>query len=325
MHTQTIKTISHEHNFEDTTNTTNEKKTLRVIILTLITMIAEIVTGTLTGSMALLADGWHMGTHTFALGITYFAYIMARRLSGSPNYGFGTGKFGILSGYTSAIFLGATAIIMIIESIDRIINPVNIAFNEAIIVAVIGLIVNMLSVWMLQGSGADGHSHGHSHHHDHSHSSGDNHVHHDHNLRAAYLHVLADALTSVLAIAALFAGKYLGWSFLDPVIGIAGGIVIGKWAIGLLKSSGRLLLDGNDNSEINKQVIEAIESDGDSIVSDLHIWPISSDALAAAITIISKESRSATEYSSRLNNITRLKHTTIETHRCTDATCECQQ
>lgn len=325
MHTQTIKTISHEHNFEDTTNTTNEKKTLRVIILTLITMIAEIVTGTLTGSMALLADGWHMGTHTFALGITYFAYIMARRLSGSPNYGFGTGKFGILSGYTSAIFLGATAIIMIIESIDRIINPVNIAFNEAIIVAVIGLIVNMLSVWMLQGSGADGHSHGHSHHHDHSHSSGDNHVHHDHNLRAAYLHVLADALTSVLAIAALFAGKYLGWSFLDPVIGIAGGIVIGKWAIGLLKSSGRLLLDGNDNSEINKQVIDAIESDGDSIVSDLHIWPISSDALAAAITIISKESRSATEYSSRLNNITRLKHTTIETHRCTDATCECQQ
>ena len=325
MHTQTINTISHEHNFEDTTNTTNEKKTLRVIILTLITMIAEIVTGTLTGSMALLADGWHMGTHTFALGITYFAYIMARRLSGSPNYGFGTGKFGILSGYTSAIFLGATAIIMIIESIDRIINPVNIAFNEAIIVAVIGLIVNMLSVWMLQGSGADGHSHGHSHHHDHSHSSGDNHVHHDHNLRAAYLHVLADALTSVLAIAALFAGKYLGWSFLDPVIGIAGGIVIGKWAIGLLKNSGRLLLDGNDNTEINEQVIKEIESDGDSVVSDLHIWPISSDALAAAITIISKESRSATEYAARLNNITRLKHTTIETHLCTDASCKCQQ
>ena len=325
MHTQTINAISHEHNFDNTTNTKNEKKTLRVIILTLITMIAEIVTGTLTGSMALLADGWHMGTHTFALGITYFAYIMARRLSGSPSYGFGTGKFGILSGYTSAIFLGATAIIMIIESIDRIINPVNIAFNEAIIVAVIGLIVNMLSVWMLQGSGADGHSHGHSHHHDHSHSPGDNHVHHDHNLRAAYLHVLADALTSVLAIAALFAGKYLGWSFLDPVIGIAGGIVIGKWAIGLLKSSGRLLLDGNDNTEINEQVIKEIESDGDSVVSDLHIWPISSDALAAAITIISKESRSATEYAARLNNITRLKHTTIETHLCTDATCECKQ
>ncbi len=322
MHTQTIHAISHDHNFDDTANSANEKKTLRVIILTLITMVAEIVTGTLTGSMALLADGWHMGTHTFALGITYFAYIMARRLASSPNYGFGTGKFGILSGYTSAIFLGATAIIMIIESIDRIINPVNIAFNEAIIVAVIGLIVNILSVWMLQGSGADGHSHNH---HTHSHSSDKPHVHHDHNLRAAYLHVLADALTSVLAISALFAGKYLGWSFLDPVIGIAGGIVIGKWAIGLLKSSGRLLLDGNDNEEINKQVITAIESDGDSIVSDLHIWPISSDALAAAITIISKENRSATEYTTRLNNITRLKHTTIETHLCTDATCKCKQ
>ncbi|MFZ5951141.1 MAG: CDF family Co(II)/Ni(II) efflux transporter DmeF, partial [Candidatus Rifleibacteriota bacterium] len=198
----------------------NEKRTFNVIILTGITMLVEIAAGILTGSMALLADGWHMSTHAFALGITYFAYVMARKYQGSSVFGFGTGKFGILSGYTSALFLGATAVYMIAESVERLITPVVIAFDQAILVAVIGLIVNVFSIWLLH-SGEGDHSHDHDHDHDHhqnhedqDHQNGSldhdhhDHDHHDHNIRAAYLHVIADAFTSVLAIVALISGKY---------------------------------------------------------------------------------------------------------------------
>jgi len=320
MHDSTLSLVGHEHDF-DGSDVENEKKTLRVIILTIITMFVEIVAGVLTGSMALLADGWHMGTHAFALGITFFAYVMARRLSGSSKFGFGTGKFGILSGYTSALFLGGTALYMLVESVGRFIHPVHIAFDKAILVAVIGLAVNMLSIRMLHGRGDDrhGHDHDHDHHHDHSHHS------HDHNLRAAYLHVIADALTSVLAIVALVSGKFLGWSFLDPAMGIVGGFLIARWAWGLLRSSALVLLDGNEDKEIQGTITSAIESDGDSIVGDLHVWPLNSNALAAAITVISKEQRGPAEYCSRLSHIAKLKHTTIETHVCTDRLCSCVQ
>ncbi|MFU8768893.1 MAG: CDF family Co(II)/Ni(II) efflux transporter DmeF [Desulfotignum sp.] len=312
MHADTIRKINHEHDFEGDAHE-NEKRTLKVIVLTGITMCVEITAGVLTGSMALLADGMHMGTHAFALGITYFAYVMARRFSGSTKFGFGTGKFGILSGYTSALFLGGTALYMIVESFKRFFKPVPIAFDEAILVAVVGLAVNVLSIWMLGGK-KTGH-HGHGHHADTDHDR--SHHPHDHNLRAAYLHVLADALTSVLAILALVSGKFFGWSFLDPAMGIVGGVLIARWAWGLLRSSAFILLDGNKDKDLRDAVINAIESDGDSLVSDLHIWPLNSNALAAAITVVTEKKRTPTDYCSRLSHITRLKHTTIEIHYCT--------
>ncbi|HSL62069.1 MAG TPA: CDF family Co(II)/Ni(II) efflux transporter DmeF [Desulfotignum sp.] len=312
MHADTIRQINHEHDFEGDAHE-NEKRTLKVIVLTGITMCLEITAGVLTGSMALLADGMHMGTHAFALGITYFAYVMARRFSGSTKFGFGTGKFGILSGYTSALFLGGTALYMIVESFKRFFKPVPIAFDEAILVAIVGLAVNVLSIWMLGGKKTGHHGHGHDDDTDHDRS------HHppDHNLRAAYLHVLADALTSVLAILALVSGKFFGWSFLDPAMGIVGGVLIARWAWGLLRSSAFILLDGNKDKDLRDAVINAIESDGDSLVSDLHIWPLNSNALAAAITVVTEKKRTPTDYCSRLSHITRLKHTTIEIHYCT--------
>lgn len=318
MHVDTIRQISHEHDFNGHAHD-NEKKTLKVIILTGITMCVEIIAGVLTGSMALLADGWHMGTHAFALGITYFAYVMARRYSGSSKFGFGTGKFGILSGYTSALILGGTALYIIVESFGRFFNPVRISFDEAILVAIVGLAVNVLSIWMLHGKETTHHDH--SHHRDHDHG----HHHHDHNLRAAYLHVLADALTSVLAIVALVSGKFFGWAFLDPVMGIVGGIMIARWAWGLLRSSAFILLDGNGDKDTRDAVVNAIESDGDSVVGDLHIWPLNSNVLAAAITVVTKENRNPSEYCSRLSHIARLKHTTIEIHNCTNQLCACNQ
>ncbi|MFV0435826.1 MAG: CDF family Co(II)/Ni(II) efflux transporter DmeF [Desulfopila sp.] len=321
MHDDTIRQISHGHDFDGDVHD-NEKKTLRVILLTGVTMVVEIIAGVLTGSMALLADGWHMGTHALALGITYFAYVMARRFTGSTRFGFGTGKFGVLSAYTSALFLAGTALYMIVESVGRFFRPVPIAFNEAILVAMLGLVVNALSIWMLHDRDAGHHHHSHDHSHDHAHT---HQHHHDHNLRAAYLHVLADALTSVLAIVALVSGKFWGWSFLDPVMGIVGALLIARWAWGLIRSSAFLLLDGNGAKEIRHAVVGAIESDGDSVVGDLHIWPLNANALAAAITVVSKERRTPQEYSSRLSRISRLKHTTIEIHRCTDQDCDCRR
>jgi len=323
MHAGTIEQIRHKHDF-DGANHENEKRTLNVIILTGITMVVEVVAGALTGSMALLADGWHMGTHAFALGITYSAYVMARKYAGSSKFGFGTGKFGILAGYTSALFLGGTALYMLVESLGRFIHPVSIAFDEAIVVAVAGLLVNIWSIWLLHGGSGQHHDHSHDHSHDHDHHEHhhDDH-HHDHNLRAAYLHVAADALTSVFAIVALIAGKFLGWSFLDPVMGIVGGILIARWAWGLLRSSALILLDGVGSRDIRDDIKKAIEADGDSVVGDLHVWPLNSNALAAAVTVVSKECRSPAEYGSRLSHLENLKHTTIEVHGCDDQQCPC--
>jgi cation diffusion facilitator family transporter len=310
MHTLTRQNLNHSHIF-DQCSKANERKTMAVIILTFITMGVEISTGILTGSMALLADGWHMGTHAMALGITWFAYIMARRYGKNSTFSFGTGKFGILAGYTSALFLGATAIYMLVESTMRFLHPVDIGFNEAIIVAIIGLLVNVLSVWILHGD--------EDHHHDHHHSHQ-----HDHNLKAAYLHVLADALTSVLAIIALLAGKYFGLVFLDPVMGLVGGVLIGSWAWGLLKSSGLILLDGNQDDKTKQAIIKAIEADQDTKIVDLHLWKLSSNSLGVLISLVARSSRSPEEYRSRLDQIHHLDHITIEVHGCMDKSCVCR-
>jgi len=316
MHDKTVTDLRHTHTF-GLDSSANEKSTLRVIILTAATMALEIITGMLTGSMALLADGWHMATHAFALGITYFAYLMARKFSDAPQFAFGTGKFGVLAGYTSTLFLGATALYMIVESFSRFIHPVQIAFNEAIFVAIAGLAVNVASMWML------GDHHHHHEHDQHEHDHHDHHHNHDHNLRAAYLHVATDALTSVLAIVALVFGKYLGWSFLDPVMGIVGGLLIGKWAWGLLKSTALILLDGTQDNALQQEVRASIEADGDSVVADLHIWPIDANAQALALTVVSRKERSPGEYFSRIAHLHRVKHITIETHLCADPNCDC--
>jgi len=213
MHQATVEKFSHTHTTSPDL-AANESRTLKVVILTAVTMIIEIAAGYMTGSMALLADGWHMGTHTLALGFSYTAYLLARKFDGSDIFSFGTGKIGVLAGYTSALFLGAAALWMIYESIFRMIHPREIAFSQAIGVTMIGLAVNFASVLILHGRDGD-HSHGHSHSDSHD---------HDHNFRAAYLHVLADTLTSLLALFALFSGKLFGWAFLDPVMGVVGGL-----------------------------------------------------------------------------------------------------
>ena len=222
-----------EHKHEDKITNKNEKKTLIVIILTVITMIAEIAYGYWTHSMGLLADGYHMGTHALALFLTYIAYVLIRKLQNSPFFPLGTDKIGTLAAYTSSLFLGLTGLWIIFEAIKRLINPLTIQFDEAIIVAIIGLIVNGVCILIME----DKH-----HHKTHKHDE-HNHEHKDYNFKAAYYHILADALTSILAIAALLVGKYLNIILFDSVIGIIGGLMILKWAIGLIKSTVAILID----------------------------------------------------------------------------------
>jgi len=244
-----------------------EKKTLAVITLTVITMLAEIIAGHITHSMALFADGCHMGTHALALSLTFFTYILIRKYANSQSFVFGTGKFGTLSGFTSSILLGITGIFIIKEGIERFINPVSIELNEAIIVAVIGFIVNFLCIIIMRGDGNQHCHHHHSHHHDHE----------DYNFKAAYLHILADLMTSVFAIGALVAAKYANWNFLDPIVGIIGGIIICVWAFDLIKSTSMILLDAED-LDLKKKVQEKLSPEVK--FSELHIWKISDNSHA---------------------------------------------
>ena len=247
------------------TDQSREKRTLLVIILTLITMVVEIIIGYVTHSMALFADGWHMGTHAFALTITFMTYVLMRKLEFSDKFAFGTGKFGTLSGFASSILLGITGILIILESVDRIFNPLNISFNEAIIVAIVGLIVNSVCILIMGG---------HEHHHDHKHHHEE---HEDYNFKSAYMHILADAMTSVFAISALFAGKYLGWIALDPIVGFLGGTVICIWAYNLIKSTTVILID-TENKEIKDKIIETLKDD--IKFQELHVWNTSEDKVS---------------------------------------------
>ncbi|WP_281630593.1 CDF family Co(II)/Ni(II) efflux transporter DmeF [Vibrio sp. St2] len=291
----------HHHDFSSH-NQQGEKRTFYVLLLTLATMVAEIVAGTVYGSMALLADGWHMGTHAAAFCITLFAYRYAKKNAGNARFSFGTGKVSVLGGYTSAIALGIVALLMVVESVHRLFNPEAIQFNEAIMVAVIGLLVNVASMLLLHGHH---HDHGHHHHGEHEH-------HHDHNLRAAYMHVLADALTSVLAIVALFMGKFYGWNWLDAVMGIVGAIVIGKWTFGLIHQTSPVLLD----ESVEPDYREKIESElaGFALVKDFHMWKISGDHYSAAIAIESFTDKSLSDYKQMLAKFDKIHHLTLEVH-----------
>ena len=305
MHTTTLKKWQHDHEF-NRTNASNETKTLRVVILTAAMMGLEIAAGAYYGSMALLADGWHMGTHAAALGISLFAYAYARKHASDPRYTFGTGKIGVLGGFSSAIVLQVVALAMMFEAASRLFNPRSIRFAEAIAVAVLGLLVNLLSVRLL----------GTEHEHESSHAHNQ-----DHNLRAAYMHVLADALTSVLAILALLAGRFFGWLWLDALTGILGSLVISKWAIGLLRDTGHILLDGRSDDKLVDQIKTTLESEADTRLSDLHVWQMSSHDAAAIISLVTHDPRPVEHYRTLLQNIPELKHVTIEVHKCQDAQC----
>ncbi|OEE06434.1 cation transporter [Vibrio cyclitrophicus ZF270] len=312
----------HQHNFSSY-NQQGEKRTFYVLLLTIITMVVEIVAGTIYGSMALLADGWHMGPHAAAFGITLFAYRYAKKHAESERFSFGTGKVSVLGGYTSAIALGIVALLMLVESVHRLFNPQAIQFNEAIIVACIGLTVNVVSMFLLGDHHHDhGHEHGHNHskNHDHSHShdhdSDHSHKHgehhHDHNLRAAYMHVLADTLTSLLAIVALLFGKFYGWNWLDAAMGMIGALVIAKWTMNLMKQTSPILLDENIGDDYRQSITEALASY--AIVTDLHMWKVSGHHYSAAITLESNSDKTISEYKQMLAKFDKINHLTLEVH-----------
>jgi cation diffusion facilitator family transporter len=307
MHSHSLDQWTHDHVFLGPQHARNERRTWFVVALTAIMMVGEIVAGTLFGSMALLADGWHMATHAAALGIAALAYLFARRQAANTHFSFGTGKFGDLAAFASAIILGIIAIQIGFESAERLVRPVPIAYGEAISVAVLGLAVNLVSAWLLRDT-RDGH-----HHHGHGHSHG--HHHHDNNLRAAYVHVLADAATSVLAIAALVAAMVAQWAWADPAVGIIGSVVIASWAWGLMRASGAVLLDVNSDKNLEAVIRDRLETRGDK-VTDLHLWQVGPGHRAAVISLISDNPLPPATYKRRLGGLHGLSHVTIEVETC---------
>src|SRR4051812_34573082 len=275
-------------------------------------MVAEIIAGSVYGSMALLADGWHMSTHAAALTIAALAYRLARRHAEDARFSFGTGKLGELAGFASAIILGLVALVIAYESVLRLFNPVSIRFDEAILVAFVGLTVNLVSAWLLSAGGNTGHD-DHDHHAHHAHHSHG----HDSNIRAAFAHVAADALTSVLAIVALLGGRFYGWTWLDAVIGIVGALVILRWSYGLIVSSAATLLDTVPDRQVAADILRSLEVGGDR-VGDLHLWRLGPGHAGMIASVISHDPQDPEVYKRRLSAIGGLSHITIEVHRCPD-------
>ena len=272
-------------------------------------MVVEIGAGYLFGSMALLADGWHMGTHAAALSITVFAYTYARRHADNPRYTFSTGKVGVLGGFASAVILGVIALFMGGESLKRLFFPVSIQFNEAIGVAFLGLGVNLVCAYLLHAKNTP-----EDEHHLRAHR-------HDHNLRAAYMHVLADALTSFLAIFALLTGKHFGWFWMDPVMGLVGAIVITRWSYGLLADTSRILLDKEAAPELAAEIQSVIEADSDNLIADLHVWLVSPHHHSVILTVVTHFPKPPDHYKSLLRGIPGLDHITVEVQKCYGESC----
>lgn len=316
MHSHSLENWTHDHNFLGAQHARNEQRTWLVVWLTLSMMVAEIVGGSLFGSMALLADGWHMSTHAVAIGIAALAYRYARRHADNRRFTFGTGKFGELAAFTSAVVLGMVAVMVAYESLLRMADPKPIAYGEAIAIAVLGLAVNLVSAWLLRED-HDHHHHGHdhSHHHDLTHDHAHAHQHRDNNLRAAYVHVLADAATSVMAIAALILARAFGWVWIDPVVGLVGSLVIASWAYGLIKSAGAVLIDVVPDSSIADGIRSRLEVDGDRI-SDLHLWQVGPGHYSAIVTIVTDHPQPPASYKASLRELKQLSHVTVEVDRC---------
>ncbi len=326
MHENQLQRWQHSHTFGQDLRRPGESKTLIVIAITGTMMVVEIVAGVVYGSMALLADGLHMASHAAALSINAFAYVYARRHANDRRFSFGTGKVNVLGGFTGAVLLAGFALAMAMESIGRFIAPVPIAFNQAILVAVLGLIVNGVSVLILEQKKpadpdeegphqAHGHDHGHAHHHGHGH-----HHHHagDHNLVSAYLHVLADALTSLLAIFALLSAKYFGLVWMDPAMGIVGAILVARWSIGLLRSTSMILLDGAAPREVSEAVRGSIEAVDDNRIADLHVWAVGPDIYSAIVSVVTHEPKSPDYYRNLIPADTGVVHVSVEINRCDD-------
>ena len=313
MTTYNPSATGHDHFFLGSNHQRNERKVWLVIALTASMMLVEIVAGTLYGSMALVADGWHMSTHAGAMLIAVLAYRFARRHAGNPRFTFGTGKLGDLAGFASAIVLALIALLIGWESLVRLTQPIHIDFNQAIAVAVVGLGVNLVCAWLLKDDHAH---HGHEHHHSHDehHAPGKG---RDNNLRAAYLHVLADALTSVLAILALLLGRSYGWSWADPAMGVVGALVIARWSWGLIRDSGSVLLDAAaEGQDVRQEIREAMAPTG-SQVTDLHVWQVGPGHFAAIVSLMAREPREPAHYKALLAHIHELSHVTVEVQRGT--------
>jgi cation diffusion facilitator family transporter len=319
MHSHSITQWTHGHSFLGEHHSQRERRTWSVVALTAAMMVVEIAGGSIFGSIALIADGWHMGTHVAALAIAGLAYLFARRHADDARFSLGTGKFGELAAFGSAIILGVIALGIGYESALRLFHPVAIRFQEAIPIAVLGLCVNLLSAWLLH----DDHDHAGDHHHDHAghdhhHHTDDNHHHHirgDSNFRAAYVHVVADALTSVLAIAGLSAAWLFGWNFVDPLVGLVGTVVIASWAIGLLRTAGSVLLDTVPNGELTNDIRKRMEVDGDRL-TDLHVWQLGPGHSAVIASVVSDMPQAPAVYKQRLDGVAGLSHVTVEVNAC---------
>jgi cation diffusion facilitator family transporter len=321
-----IDRFTHDHVFLGASHDANARRTLWVVALTATMMVGEIIAGYLTGSMALLADGFHMATHAGALSVAAIAYSYAKRHASDDRFSFGTGKVGDLAGFASALVLAVIAIGIGVESLIRLFQPTTVAFTEATIIAAIGLAVNIVSAFLLAGSHSHDHGHGHSHshhaqphahrHEGHQHDDDETHAvaglrSQDNNLRAAYVHVLADALTSVLAIVALLSGRFLGWVWLDPVMGVVGATVIARWSWSLMRETAWVLLDRSDE-HVAEEIRELVETPGDAQIADLHVWRVGPDAHAGIVSVVAGGAVDRTTVQKRLKPVRGLRHLTIE-------------
>jgi cation diffusion facilitator family transporter len=334
-HSHSVDEWTHNHAFLGARHTAHERRTWGVVALTAFMMVAEIVGGTLFGSIALVADGWHMGTHVAALTIAGSAYLLARRHADNQRFSLGTGKFGELAAFSSAIILGMIALGIAYESVIRLTSPIVIHFREAIPIAVLGLCVNIASAWLLRDE--HDHAHGHAHGHVHGHGHGGAHAHddvdhdhddmhdhdhghdhagrgtggHDTNLRAAYVHVLADALMSILTIVGLSIAWKLGWNFIDPLVGLVGSAVIASWAVTLLRAAGSVLLDAVPDPGLTQRIRSRIEVDGDRLC-DLHVWQVGPGHIAVMASVVSQTPQPPAVYKQRLEGLAGVCHVTVE-------------
>ena len=321
MHTEDLSRWTHPHNFNrhGQEQQKAERGTRLVLAITVAAMLLEIGAGWWTGSMALLADGWHMSSHVLAIGLSAFAYATARRLGSDARFAFGTWKIEILAGFARALLLAGVAALMVYCSAERLLVPQPIRYAEASAVALLGLAVNVASAFILGGA----HDHGHGHHHGHDHAHGHTHGHEDLNLKAAYIHVIADAATSVLAIAALACGWAWGWDWMDPLMGLVGAALVGVWAKGLLVDTGKVLLDREMDAPVVAEIREAIETPkdaGHTRISDLHVWRVAKDGYACALTVVTHDRQlTANDLRQRIAIHEEVVHSTIEIQICPDA------
>lgn len=328
MHTQDLSAWTHNHVF-DTSTETAERSTRLVLWITLLTMAVEIIAGTWFNSMALLADGWHMSSHAMAIGLSVLAYGTARRYAQDARFAFGTWKIEVLAGFASAIIMVGVAVTMVVGSVERLVSPGPIGYQQAIVVAVLGLVVNLVCATILGKAHHHVHDHGNDHGHGHHPAEGhadaqahDHGGHHDLNLKSAYLHVLADAATSVLAIVALLGGWFFGWAWMDPLMGLVGAVLVAVWAKGLIVETGKVLLDREmDHPVVDeiREVLECPDEPGHTRVTDLHVWRVGKQVYSCALTVVTHDaSLTAEVLRQRLSVHEEIVHATIELHWCSD-------